>query len=262
MTDACTFDRTCTPAPRSARWKLAAGAFALALLPTWSAAQTPSSASTPGIATAPAAPATWAPLGADAVLRAEVSRSVRPAIFSDDHGWSGARPVELRASRSNAGLLVLDGSNGSQFLVFQKSWFQALRLVEAGSNPIHVHDSSRPAGALSTGQKWTARIVFEQAPVDWCNETRIQFEGKFEVGKAESYRLTLNGQPQSMEVLPVVERGTWSRCFSGKRYTRMLYAPALDAVVSIEFITYRTNGQPHEASFRMQVKELVAAQAN
>lgn len=238
---------------------LASSALILAPLPTWAGAQAPAGLN--GTATgAPAAlSANGSLVGADAVMRAELSKSVRPAWFNDDHRWSGAEPVDLRINRTRPELLMLDGSNGGQIVVFHRSWLQTVRRIGAAEEAPSVHDSTRPEGALAPGQKWKSRLVAEQPPVDWCSDTRGQIEGDFEVGKAQTYNLVVNGQPQSLDVLPVVERGQWTRCFSGKRYTRMLYAPALDTVVSLEFITYRTTGQPHEASFRLQVKEIVGA---
>lgn len=262
MTKTHPVDTVRRPAQTPAGQLLAASALALALSPPWASAQTPAG-NAPAAAAAPTGTgAAWAPLGADAVLRAEIARTVRPAFFGDDHTWSGDQPLELRPNRTYPELLMLDGSKGDRFAVFQKSWLQVMRPTDAPATPTPVHDSTRPAGALSPGQKWTSKMVSELPPVDWCNDTRGQIEGDFEVGKPQAYRLTVNGQPQTLEVLPVVERGKWTRCASGKRYTRTLYAPSLDAVLSAEFITYRTSGQPHEASFRLQVKEIVGAQSN
>jgi hypothetical protein len=215
------------------------------------------SAAPAGSPAAPSAPqAAASPLGAQPVLAVELARNVRPAFFGNDHTWIDPQPGEMRIDRSQPEQLQLIGTSGATWTLFLKSWVQTLKPAGQGADPVLVHESTRPAGPLASGQKWTARMVADQAPVNWCADTKGMVEGEFEVGPPQPYALKMQGQTTSVDVLPVVEKGRWSRCVSGKRYTRLLYAPALDAVVSVEFISYRPNGQPHESSFRFNVKEV------
>jgi hypothetical protein len=217
-------------------------------------AQTTPAAGTTGAAPAPgAAPS---PLSAQQVMAVELARNVRPAFFGNDHTWIDPQPGEMRIDRSQPEQLQLIGTSGATWTLFLKSWVQTLKPAGQAADPVLVHESTRPASPLASGQKWTARLVADQAPVSWCADTKGAVEGEFEVGPSQPYALKMQGQTTSLEVLPVVEKGRWSRCVSGKRYTRLLYAPALDSVVSVEFISYRPNGQPHESSFRFSVKEV------
>ena len=93
--------------------------------------------------------------------------------------------------------------------------------------------------------------------MNWCtNDLRSTFEGTFEVEPEETFNLRVDGQEVALVVLPVVERGVWKRCYSGKRYQRFLWSPELQTVVGIEFQTYNPMGKLHEASFSLRVKEI------
>ena len=54
----------------------------------------------------------------------------------------------------------------------------------------------------------------------------------------------------------MVERGWLNRCYSGKRFTRLLVSKDLGAMVSIEHIGYNPQEQVHENSYRVNVKEI------
>ena len=60
----------------------------------------------------------------------------------------------------------------------------------------------------------------------------------------------------AVEVTPVVERGWWTKCYAGRRYTRFLVSKDLGAVVSIEHVGYTPQEQAHSSSFRLNVKEI------
>lgn len=195
-------------------------------------------------------------LGAEAVLVTELSRNVRLGFFGREATWSNARPGELRIDRSLPDQLQLIGSSGAVWTLHLQSWVQTVRPAGRAADPVLSHESTRPPGALASGQKWTARMVAEQEPVSWCADSNGIVDSAFEVGPVQTYALKIDGQARNVEVLPVVEKGRWTRCVSGQRHTRLLYAPVLDSVVSVEFISYRPSGDPHESSFRFQVTEI------
>jgi hypothetical protein len=117
-------------------------------------------------------------------------------------------------------------------------------------------NSSRQGEGLESGAAWAAARTYAHAPASWCADPKAKFDSKFEVGVKEPYTLLIAGKETTIEVVPVVERGWWTKCVSGKRYTRLLVSRDLGAVVSIEHIGYTQQGQVHESSYRLNVKEL------
>jgi hypothetical protein len=116
--------------------------------------------------------------------------------------------------------------------------------------------STREDKPLETGSTWRAENTFPMSPVSWCATNGYKFDSKFEVEAAEKFNLKIADKDVSVSVLPVVERGYWNRCYSGKRFVRMLYSKELDAIVSIEFLSYNPQGQVDPVSYRVNFKEI------
>jgi hypothetical protein len=118
------------------------------------------------------------------------------------------------------------------------------------------YTSTRAAGDLKEGMGWSGQMDADFPPAAWCKEAHSVTVSNFEVEPAEKYEVVVDGNPRSVTVLPVVERGTWNRCYTGKRFTRTLYSPELGVPVAIEHVGYTPTGQVHGSSYRINVKEL------
>jgi hypothetical protein len=186
-------------------------------------------------------------------ITVEVSRNV--AVGWSGNSWSNYRlssePLSIRRQTTEMHTL----SNAGFALTFDTGSF--FQMIGNTSNLVTDKSSSRESKPLAAGQSWKAKIVYTGQPASWCPSTlETKFDSSFEVQQAEKINLKINGQDTTLDVLPVLEKGWWNRCVSGKRLVRSLYSPALDAVVSLEFLSYNPQGQVHEVSFRYNFKEI------
>lgn len=176
--------------------------------------------------------------------------------------WSNYLPTDVKWSRSPDGLEVISDSSDSR-LIDTKTYLHhpaslggrqvagAWQLTETVSQ-----STTRDGRMLQPGTTWKADRSYVGAPVSYCAHNTSKLDSKFEVGTPEPYALVINGKPTTLDVTPVVERGYWTRCYSGKRYTRFLVSKDLDAVVSIEHVGYTPSGPAHESSYRLNIKEI------
>ncbi len=196
-----------------------------------------------------------APLTGNVQLVTEFSRNVSLGS-SDKNTWSDYTPREVKWSRTADGLEVLSGTTAS-ILVDTKTYlhYPAAAGVSQLSETIS-QKSTREGQKLEPGTSWKAERTYSSPPVSWCSNNNHNIDAKFEVEPREPYMLKIDGQETTLEVTPVVERGWWNRCYSGRRFTRLLVSTDLGAVVSIEHIGYTGQGQAHESSYRVNVKEI------
>lgn len=196
-----------------------------------------------------------APLTGNVLFVTEHARDVSLG-GSDKNTWSGFTPRELKWSRAAEAVEVLAGVTAS-VLIDTKTYLHYP--VAAGVSQLSetVSQSTTRAGqSLEAGASWKADRTYTTTPVSYCSNNNHNIDSKFEVYPQESYTLIIDGKETKLEVTPVVERGWWNRCYSGKRYTRFLVSKDLGAVVSIEHIGYTVQGQAHESSYRLNVKEI------
>lgn len=196
-----------------------------------------------------------APLIGNVVLVTEYTRNVSLG-WSDKKTWSDYAPREIAWSRTADGLEVFSGTTAG-VLVDTKTYLHYL--VAAGVTQLSEtvsQSSTREGQKLEPGSSWKAERTYGSTPVSWCSSNNHNIDAKFEVEKPESYSLKIDGKEITLEVIPVLERGWWNRCYSGKRFTRFLVSKDLGAVVSIEHIGYTVQGQAHESSYRFNVKEI------
>jgi hypothetical protein len=186
-------------------------------------------------------------------ITSELSRTV--SVGWSKNTWSNFQlsrsPISL--VRTPEGAQILRG--GGTALAFDMSTF--FQYQGAGLPQFVEKKSNREDKPLTVGQTWKAEVTNVGQPAAWCSSTNnTKFDSKFEVEATEKYTLKINDVETTIEVLPVQEKGYWIRCYSAKRLVRSLYSKDLDAVVSLEFISYNTTGQVHESSFRYNMKEI------
>jgi hypothetical protein len=199
------------------------------------------------------------PLSSTDTVQAESSRTAKTTWLGKVEGWDNYEPRTFTVARGDGALQTLLVSFRGQLtkLRFDAASFSTIPYVQEKAPEVLADTTTRQAGALAPGMKWTSRITYVGAPADWCpNDFKSTFDGTFEVEPQESYPLRIDGKDMTVSVLPVVERGTWNRCYTGKRYQRFLWSPDLQTVVAIEFQTYNPLGKLHEASYSMRVKEI------
>lgn len=194
-------------------------------------------------------------------VEAEFSRSPRITALGKLEGWEKFEARSYTLARGEGSVQTLMGAAGPgqplAKLWFDTRSFMTLMYIQEKAPAIFSTNTDRAAQDLKPGNKWASHITYEGVPVNWCtNDLRSTFEGTFEVEPEETFNLRVDGQEVALVVLPVVERGVWKRCYSGKRYQRFLWSPELQTVVGIEFQTYNPMGKLHEASFSLRVKEI------
>jgi len=193
-----------------------------------------------------------APLAGNALFVTEVTRNVG----TDNKTWSGYKPSELTWSRSPEGVEVLTGKT-SAILVDTRTYLHYP--VAAGVTQLTEtisQSTTREGLALEPGISWKAERTYANPPASWCSSSRSNLDSKFEIEQIEPYTLIIDGKETTLQVTPVVERGWWNKCYSGKRYTRFLVSKDLGAVIAIEHIGFTPQGQAHESSYRWNVKEI------
>lgn len=196
-----------------------------------------------------------APLTDYTTLVTEFSRNVSLG-GSDKNTWSDYTPRSVKWSRTADGLEVIGGTTAN-ILVDTRTYLHYPVAVGVSQLSETVSQSTtRESQKLEPGTSWKADRTYTTAPVSYCAGNDHKVDSKFEVEPREPYKLVIDGKETTLEVIPVVERGWWTRCYSGKRYTRFLVSKDLGAVVSIEHIGYTGQGQAHESSYRLNVKEI------
>jgi hypothetical protein len=196
-----------------------------------------------------------APLNGNVSFVAEYSRDVSLGS-SDKNTWSGFAPVNLTWSRTGEGVEVIAGTTSSALIDTSTYLHYTLPAGTTQLTKTVSQSSTREGKKLEPGASWKADRTYTTVPVTYCHSDDHKVDSKFEVAPREPYTLILDGKETTIEVTPVVERGWWTRCYSGKRYTRLLVAMDLGAVVSIEHIGFTPQGQAHSSSYRLNVKEI------
>lgn len=196
-----------------------------------------------------------APLTGSVLFVTEVARDVSFG-WSDKKAWSGYVPTEMKWSRAVDGLEIFAGKTAN-ILIDTKTYFQyGAAAGESQLSETFSQSSTREGQSLEPGATWKADRTYAGQPATWCHDTKSNYDSKFEVDPREAYTLLIDGKETTLEVTPVVERGWWNRCYSGKRFTRLLVSREIGAVLSIEHVGYTPQGQAHSSSYRMNVKEI------
>lgn len=196
-----------------------------------------------------------APLTGNVLLVTEYTRNVSLG-WSDKKTWSDYAPRELTWSHTADGLEVFSGAKASVLVDTKTYLHYAAGAGISQLSETFSQSSTREGQKLDPGTSWKAERTYASAPVSWCANNSHNIDAKFEIEPREPYTLKIYGKDTTLEVTPVVERGWWTRCNSGKRFTRLLVSKDLGAVVSIEHIGYTGQGQAHESSYRFNVKEI------
>ncbi len=197
------------------------------------------------------------PSGTDTLtLIGETSRNISISFFGNERTWTDYRDTKLTRSEDARGAWVYTFPGGSRVTFHPASAVQMLLPNGYVEPPTVSESNTRTTNELTTGQKWTVDRVNDFAPVEWCANTKGRVVSNFELLAPEDFAVLVDGKPTTLKVIPVIENGYWERCYQGKRYTRVLIAPEFKTVVSIEHIGYRPTGQPHESSYRFNVKEI------
>jgi hypothetical protein len=197
----------------------------------------------------------FVPLTDNTTLVTEFSRNVSLG-GNDKNTWSDYTLRDMNWSRTADGLEVIRGTRAS-ILVDTKTYLHFLVAVGVSQLSDTVSQSTTREGQkLEPGTSWKADRTYTTVPVSYCSSNDHKVDSKFEVEPGESYKLVVDGKETTLEVIPVVERGWWTRCYTGRRYTRLLVSKVLGAILSIEHIGYTGQGQAHETSYRLNVKEI------
>lgn len=194
-------------------------------------------------------------LSGNVVFVTDFSRDVSLGS-NDKNTWSGTAPMDVTWSRTTSGVEVLAGKTSSVLVDTSTYLHYALPSGTAQLTDTVSQSSTREGNKLEPGISWKADRTYTTVPVTYCHSNDHKIDSKFEVQPKESYKVIIDGKETTLEVTPVIERGWWTRCYSGKRYTRLLIAKDLGAVVSIEHIGFTPQGQAHSSSYRLDVKEI------
>jgi hypothetical protein len=201
------------------------------------------------LCTALSAQAQITPIGSQDMLLGEASRTVDAGWKSNT--WRDYKPGEFKYSRQANGIHTSIGGDRSLYVDTRSFYFSITPDLEKATLKI-----DREGKPLVPGLTWKSELVYDGLPASWCSDTKTKLESNFEVGASEPYTVKIDGKEVSVNVMPIVEKGFWNRCYSGKRVVRTLYSAELDAVVSIEFMTYDPRGKVHDASFRYNLTEV------
>lgn len=189
---------------------------------------------------------------------AALSREVALSFFGNDVSWRNEAVGTLTETRPE-GEIVLTGAQSAV-------WVHLGTFLHHRGRPGQPHapdirfGGGRPPGPLTPSQRWRASMASTGAPVPWCVEEQQSVDSAFNVEAQQPYAIKVDGVERQVQVLPVVEQGTWTRCYTGKRSTRLLFAPELGTVVAIEHLSYNPQGRVHESSFRLRLTELRSAE--
>ncbi|WP_396434540.1 hypothetical protein [Limnohabitans sp.] len=198
------------------------------------------------------------PLSSTDTVQAETSRTPKTTWLGKVEGWDKYEPRSFTVARGENAVQTLIGpvqANAKNQIDTHS--FIHIGYTQATAPEIISTTTTRPHAPLAPAMKWSSQVTYVGQPADWCkSELKMVLDGSYEVEPEESFALRIGGKEMSLPVLPVVQRGTWKRCYSGKTYQRFLWSPDLQTVVAVEFQTYNPLGKLHEASFSMRVKEV------
>ena len=81
-----------------------------------------------------------------------------------------------------------------------------------------VGDFSRDVSLAFFGDEktWNATLTSTRRPIDWCADLQQTLASTFTVEPPEQYTVKVDRVPKTVEVLPVVEKGTWTRCHTDR----------------------------------------------
>ena len=194
------------------------------------------------------------PLSAKDTIRAETSRSPKTTWTGKLEGWEKYERRNFTLAREEGSVQTLIGAAKHRL---DTTSFTHIGYTQDSSPEIVSANTTRQAGALMAGMKWTSQITYVAQPANWCqSELKMVLDGSYEVEPEETYVLRIDDKETTLPVFPVVHRGSWKRCYNGKIYQRFLWSPDLQTVLGLEFQTYNPLGKLHEASFSMRVKEV------
>lgn len=194
------------------------------------------------------------PLGKSASYVVDYTQNVSSAFSGDVNGRDYQR-IAVQFLRTEEGLERWAGPT-STLLIDPKTLFFVADQFGDGKIADVEDKNTRNELPLSAKMAWKSDRTIQAAAVPWCKDTKSRVDSKFETLPAEKYSLKINGQDASIDVIPVVERGYWYRCYSGKRYSRILVSKELNAVVSVAYLTYDPTGNLHSSSNRVNVVEI------
>jgi hypothetical protein len=199
-----------------------------------------------------------APLSSNDLVLSETSRTAKTTWLGKFESWDKYEPRSFKIAREGESGLVLKGAvqDNANNRLDTTSFTHMGYLQETLPEIVSAH-TTRPAGPLLPGMKWTSQITYISAPASWCaSDLKMAIDTAYEAEPEESYALRIDGKDVTLPVIPIVSRGTWKRCYNGKLYQRFLWSPELQALLGLEFQTYNPLGKLHEASFSMRVKEV------
>ena len=195
------------------------------------------------------------PLGNAASLVTEFTNNVS-STFSGKVSGAGHVKHDIQFRRTAEGLEAWDGVRNT-LLIDPRTYFHFPEAVGTSKlADILEQNVTRSDPQLAPNMSWKLNRTFQNHPESWCSDSKFKVESSFETQAVEKYTLKINGQDTTIDVIPVVEKGFWTKCYSGKRYTRFLVSRDLDAVVSLGFLTYDPRGKLHESSFQLNVVEI------
>ena len=186
-----------------------------------------------------------------------IERSLKVSLEAGDkRAWTDYTPRAFKWSRTADGLEVFSGETSSVLIDTKTFLHYPVAVGVSQLSETISQNSTREGQSLEPGGSWKADRTYASPPASWCSNSQNKLDSKFEVEPREQYTLTIDGKETAIEVTPVVERGWWTRCYAGRRYTRFLVSKDLGAVVSIEHVGYTPQEQAHSSSFRLNVKEI------
>ena len=199
------------------------------------------------------------PLSSSDIVQAETSRTAKTTWLGKLEGWEKYEPRRFTVTRDEGTVQTLRGAveDIAKHRIDTES-FTHIGYTQDASPEVISATTTRTAGPLMVGMKWSSQITYLAQPASWCeSELKMALDGTYEVETEESYSLRIDGNETRLSVFPIAQRGTWRRCYKGKLYQRFLWSPDLQSFLAIEFQTYNPLGKLHEASFSMRVKEIV-----
>jgi len=148
--------------------------------------------------------------------------------------WGEQAPREVRITKTDE-LTSIAGETGTTLI------HKSLALYTGLSNEaaIEIKNLKTDFAGIETGKKWTLEYVITQTPVSWCPSSNdMTFTTTLQVGEKQTLELTILGEKKTIEVLPIYEKGSWKRCYTGKMLRRFFYSKDLDMVMSAETAMY------------------------
>jgi hypothetical protein len=196
------------------------------------------------------------PLPNGAKLIIEYSTEGKLSGFSNTVNWGKIEQAEAVLKRSTNGALIeIETSNGKGFVVFLPSYF---------SHPITQHSAQANVSSdrVNTsppiqGENWQGKMnVTASVPVNWCADLMIKSEAKFEVLADVEFKLKVKGNEQTLKVTPVLENGTWQRCYSAKRTPKLLWSKELEMPLSLEWTNWSIERGLSATAFKINIKSI------